>query len=148
MQIINKIKMQILLLVHKWHTLHAYDPGVLFPKEHPLDGQEQLVTDHVRQSLDKRAEISTYMQGKSPCGATRREVGCGQGQISSPKAAVVQQEIRVNLGTRHWNLAFQCVLFEKLRRAMLLGRGRGGCLHGLLKIKQESCRLLTCLVQQ
>lgn len=32
MQIINKIKMQILLLVHKGHTLHAYDPGVLFPR--------------------------------------------------------------------------------------------------------------------
>lgn len=63
----------------------------------------------------------------------------GQGQIISPKAAVVQHKIQVNLGILHWNLAFQLVSFEKLERAVIRD---GNCLHNLLKIEDELCTLL------
>ena len=58
-------------------------------------------------------KISALCCGKKVGGRTR--VVCfGHGQIISPKAAVVQHKIQVNLGTLQWNLDFLFVSLENL----------------------------------
>lgn len=103
----------------------------------PKDGQEPLLTAHVRQNLARRAEVSIHMQ-EEPLVAQevggREERGwwtTDQGQIISPKAAVVQHRIQINLGNLHWNLVFQLQFHLRNSKSHVAGEER--CLHGLLK---------------
>lgn len=108
----------------------------------PKDGQEPLLTAHVRQNLASRAEVSIHMQ-EEPLVAQevggREERGwwtTDQGQIISPKAAVVQHRIPINLGNLHWNLVFQLQFHLRNSKSHVAGEER--CLHGLLKNWRET----------